>query len=65
MGSKNLLKLAKKHLVSAILAGLFLGAVSFLILVVSQKSFKSNTDILVVQTQEANADYYSFYGKSF
>ena len=59
MGSKNTLKLAKKHLASAILVGLFIGAVSFLILVVSQKSFKSNTDILVVQTQEANNDFYA------
>jgi hypothetical protein len=54
-----MLKLAKKHLKTAILAGFFLGAISFLILIVSQKSFKSNADILVVQNQEANAYYYA------
>lgn len=54
-----MLNLAKKHLKTAILAGLFLGAVSFLVLIVSQKSFKSSTDILVVQNQEGTVDYYA------
>jgi len=52
-------QLAKKQLKTAILAGLFLGAVSFLVLIVSQKSFRSSTDMLIVQNQEGTADYYA------
>ncbi|MDO9231780.1 MAG: hypothetical protein Q7U36_04890 [bacterium] len=59
MELENTLKLAKKYLGTAILAGLFLGAISFLILIVTQKSFRSNTDILIVQNQEGVVDYYA------
>ncbi|MFA6160290.1 MAG: hypothetical protein WC678_04380 [Parcubacteria group bacterium] len=59
MEFENMLKLAKKYLTTAILAGLFLGAVSFLILIVTQKSFRGNTDILIVQNQEGAVDYYA------
>jgi len=59
MEFENMLRLAKKYLATAILAGLFLGAISFLILIVTQKSFRSNTDILIVQNQEGTIDYYA------
>ncbi|KKQ14647.1 MAG: hypothetical protein US30_C0001G0100 [Candidatus Moranbacteria bacterium GW2011_GWF2_36_839] len=59
MEFENMLKLAKKYLTTAILAGLFLGAISFLVLIVTQKSFRSNTDILIVQNQEGAVDYYA------
>lgn len=59
MELENMLKLAKKYIGTAILAGLFLGAVSFLILIITQKSFRSNTDILIVQSQEGTTDYYT------
>ena len=59
MEFENTLKLAKKYLGTAILAGLFLGAISFLILIITQKSFRSNTDILIVQNQEGAVDYYA------
>jgi capsular polysaccharide biosynthesis protein len=59
MESRNIYILAKKHLKTAILAGLLLGAVSFIFLIVSQKSFKASTDILVVQNQEGTVDYYA------
>jgi len=54
-----MLRLAKKYLGTAILAGLFLGATSFLALIVTQKSFRGNTDILIVQNQEGATDYYA------
>jgi capsular polysaccharide biosynthesis protein len=59
MSSKNMLRLVNSHLKSAILAGMFLGAVSFLTLVATQKSFKSSLDLLVVQNQTGSADYYT------
>ncbi len=59
MEFENILRLAKKYLATAILVGLFLGAISFLVLIVTQKSFRSNTDILIVQNQEGTIDYYA------
>ena len=58
MTIENMLKLAKKNLKTALLFGMFLGALSFLILVMTQKNFRSNMDILVSQSQPG-ADYYT------
>jgi len=51
--------LAKNKVKTMILTGLFLGALSFLFLVVSQKNFKISSDFLVVQNQAGFSDYYA------
>jgi capsular polysaccharide biosynthesis protein len=53
------MKIIKTSLKSALLCGLLLASVSFFVLVVSQKNFKSNIDILVVQNQEGFSDYFA------
>ena len=59
MTKEKLIFLAKTRLFALILAGLFLGAVSFLFLVTTQKSFKASADLLVVQNQNGFTDYYA------
>jgi capsular polysaccharide biosynthesis protein len=59
MNTQLMLKLAKNNLKTALLFGLFLGALSFLVLVTTQKSFKSSLDLLVVQSQTGTVDYYT------
>ncbi|MFA7319483.1 MAG: hypothetical protein WC022_02695 [Parcubacteria group bacterium] len=59
MTTENMLKLAKNHLKTALLFGLFVGALSFFILVMTQKNFSSNTDILMSQSQSGATDYYA------
>lgn len=59
MTTENMLKLAKNHLKTAVLCGLLLGAISFLGLVMTQKNFRSNTDILMSQSQPGTTDYYA------
>lgn len=54
-----MLKLAKKELGLIILSSLLVGALSFAVLVISQKSFRANTDLLVVQNQNGFSDYYA------
>ncbi len=57
MTTEKMIKLAKNHLKTALLIGLLLGAVSFLVLVMTQKSFVAETDILIIQNQEGPVDY--------
>jgi capsular polysaccharide biosynthesis protein len=59
MSSNNLAVIVRNKLKIAILIGLFLGALSFLLLVSTQKNFKANTDILVVSNQQGFSDYYA------
>jgi capsular polysaccharide biosynthesis protein len=59
MSNLNIYKLLIRHTKTAILAGLFLGAISFLFLVTTQKNFRSSTDVLIVQNQEGPSDYYA------
>ena len=59
MNAQKLVILAKKRLGSLILGALFVGALSFLFLVVSQKNFRSDMDLLVVQNQQGFSDYYA------
>jgi capsular polysaccharide biosynthesis protein len=59
MNSKNMLNLAKNKVKTLILWGLLLAALSFLFLVVTQKNFKSTTDLLIVQNQNGFTDYYA------
>ena len=54
-----MLKLAKKRLGMIMLAGLLVGALSFVILVFTQKNFQANSDLLVVQNQQGFSDYYA------
>jgi len=59
MTMEKMLELAKNNLKNLIFAGLLLGALSFLALVVTQKSFSAKADLLVVQNQQGFSDYYA------
>lgn len=59
MTTEKMLKLAKNNLKTALLFGLLLGALSFLILVMTQKNFRSSADILMSQSQTGTTDYYA------
>ena len=59
MTTEKMLKLAKNNLKTAILFGLLLGALSFLLLVMTQKNFRSSADILMSQSQTGTTDYYA------
>lgn len=54
-----MLKLGKNELKYILMAGLFLAAVSFFLIVVTQKNFRAKTDILVVQNKEGYSDFYA------
>lgn len=54
-----MLELAKKSLVPIFLAGVFLGVLSFFLLVATQKNSRAATDLLVVQNSENISDYYT------
>lgn len=58
MNAEKMFQLIKNSFKSAILVGLLLGAISFLILVVTQKSFRSSIDVIIAQNQEGKVDYY-------
>lgn len=59
MQSNQILPLIREKIGVVILAGILIGALSFLFLVISQKNFKVSTDFLVVQDQDGAQDYYS------
>jgi capsular polysaccharide biosynthesis protein len=59
MTVEKVLFIAKNRIISIILSGLLLAALSFLFLVTTQKSFKAHTDVLVVQNQQGFSDYYA------
>jgi len=42
-----------------VLSGLFIGALSFAVLVGTQKNFRANSDLLVAQNQNGFSDYYA------
>lgn len=54
-----MLQLAKKHLGMIAIVGLLIGALSSFGLIVTQKNFRANSDILVVQNQQGFSDYYA------
>jgi len=58
MNIRSLIKLIRIYFKLALLAGLLVGAFSFLFLVTTQKNFRSNTDVLISQNQ-SGTDYYS------
>lgn len=59
MTMEKMLELAKNSLKNLIFAGMLLGALSFLALVVTQKNFSAKADLLVVQNQQGFSDYYA------
>jgi capsular polysaccharide biosynthesis protein len=59
MTVEKVLFIAKNRIISIILSGLLLAAMSFLFLVTTQKNFKANSDVLVVQNQQGFSDYYA------
>lgn len=54
-----MLELAKKSLIPVLLAGVFLGVLSFFLLVITQKNSRATTDLLVVQNNGNVSDYYT------
>lgn len=59
MQNIQIMPFIKDKLGVMVLTGIFLAAVSFLFVVVSQKNFKVGTDFLIVQDKDGNQDYYS------
>ena len=59
MTFEKMLRLAKSSYKGMLLVGLLIGAMSFAILVYTQKSYQGNTDLLVVQNQQGFSDYYA------
>ena len=59
MTLEKMLELAKNNLKNLIFAGMLLGALSFLALVVTQKNYSASADLLVVQNQQGFSDYYA------
>lgn len=59
MTAEKILYLAKNRKGVLILGALFLAAISFFFLVVTQKSFKASSDVLITQNQTGYADYYT------
>ncbi len=55
---RDTIKLIKQYFKLALLAGMLVGAFSFLFLVTTQKNFRSKTDVLISQNK-SGADYYS------
>lgn len=59
MQINQILALIKQKIGIIVLMGLFLSALSFLVLVVKEKNFKVGTDYLIVQNQSGSQDFYT------
>lgn len=59
MQNNQILALIRKKAWSIILFGVLVASLSFLALVVKEKSFKVSTDYLIVQNQTGNQDFYT------
>ncbi len=59
MSITQIMALFKAKVGAVILAGVLLAALSFFLVVVSQKNFKASTDYLIVQDKDAGQDYYT------
>lgn len=59
MTFEKMLGLVKNSYKGMLLMGLLVGAMSFAVLVYTQKSYRGNTDLLVVQNQQGFSDYYA------
>src|SRR3989344_2164905 len=57
--SKHFFSLFKRKIGIVVLGGIFLGALSFLFLVLSQKNFKVTTDFLILPSQTSGQDFYT------
>lgn len=59
MSITQIMALFKAKIGVIILVGVLFAALSFLLIVVSQKNFKASTDYLVVQDKDGGQDYYT------
>lgn len=59
MSIERLWQLFKLNFKIILVAGLLLGSLSFLFLVISQKNFRSQSEILITQNQEGFSDFYA------
>jgi capsular polysaccharide biosynthesis protein len=59
MQTNQILSLIKRKTTGIVLFGVFVAALSFLILVIKEKNFKVSTDYLIVQNQTGNQDFYT------
>jgi|GEM_PF-540834 len=59
MSMKKILEIIRKNVKGLFLAGVLLGTLSFFLLVVTQKSSRATTDLLVVQNSGNATDYYA------
>ncbi len=59
MSIEKLWQLFKLNFKIIIVIGLLLGSLSFLFLIVSQKNFRSQSEILITQNQKGFSDYYA------
>jgi len=59
MTTKQLFGLIKENILTIFVFGVFLAAVSFFSLVMSQKSYRVSTDLMVAQNQSGFVDYYT------
>ncbi len=59
MTLENFFKLLRNNFKNILLAGIFLAATSFVVLVFTQKSYRAGTDLLLVQNQQTTTDYYA------
>jgi capsular polysaccharide biosynthesis protein len=59
MQNNQILALISRKIGGIILFGVFIGALSFFLLVVKEKNFKVGTDYLIVQNQTSSQDFYT------
>lgn len=59
MQTNQIMALIKRKTTGIILFGIFVAALSFLVLVVKEKNFRVSTDYLIVQNQTGNQDFYT------
>ena len=59
MPLSNILTIIKNNIFSLLLGGLFFGAFSFFLLVMTQEKSRATTDILIVQNKDGFSDYFA------
>lgn len=59
MTTKQLFALIKENILTIFVFGIFLASVSFFSLIITQKSYRASTDLLVTQSQNGFVDYYT------
>lgn len=59
MNLSDIFGVTKKRIGAILLSGAFLAASAFIVLVITQKNFRANTDLLIAQNQENVSNYYA------